>query len=96
MYKGRGLWCAVALSLVAMSVIAAELPRADPVAVGLSSERLGRIGQVLNAKVDAGEIPGAELPREEMLYLGNSIGGVMCCQPSPFSERRYSTRSCFS
>jgi len=58
MHLGRRLSCAIACSLVAMSVIAAEIPRANPETVGLSSERLGRIGQVLNAKVDSGEIPG--------------------------------------
>lgn len=41
-----------------MSVFAADLPRTSPEAVGLSSERLDRIRQVLGAKVDAGEIPG--------------------------------------
>lgn len=41
-----------------ISVLAAELPRAKPEDVGLSSERLGRIAEVMNAKVKAGEIPG--------------------------------------
>lgn len=48
----------IAIWLVAVSVIAAELPRAKPESVGLSSERLDRMGQVLRDKVDAGEIPG--------------------------------------
>lgn len=55
---GRRLSSAIAIWLVAVSVIAAELPRTKPEAVGLSSQRLSRIGQLLNAKVDAGEIPG--------------------------------------
>jgi CubicO group peptidase (beta-lactamase class C family) len=55
---GRRLSSAIAIWLLAVSVLAAELPRAKPEAVGLSPQRLDRIGQVLNAKVDAGEIPG--------------------------------------
>jgi CubicO group peptidase (beta-lactamase class C family) len=43
---------------VTIPVLAAELPRAKPEDVGLSSERLGRIAEVMNAKVKAGEIPG--------------------------------------
>jgi hypothetical protein len=53
---GRRLSCALALSLLAVCVFAAELPSAKPEAVGLSSQRLERIAQVLGAKVDAGEI----------------------------------------
>ena len=55
---GRRLLSAIAIWLVAVSVFAADLPRAKPEAVGLSSQRLDRIAQVLNARVDAGEIPG--------------------------------------
>jgi CubicO group peptidase (beta-lactamase class C family) len=55
---GRRLSCALALSLLAVCVFAAELPSAKSEAVGLSSQRLERIAQVLGAKVDAGEIPG--------------------------------------
>src|SRR3954464_2034961 len=35
------------------------LPRAKPEEVGLSSERLARIGETLPADIDAGRIPGA-------------------------------------
>ena len=49
---------ALVVALFAISSIAAELPRAKPESVGLSSERLNRIKEVLGAKVDAGEIPG--------------------------------------
>jgi CubicO group peptidase (beta-lactamase class C family) len=52
---------ATALCLVASTAAFAEdpLPRAKPEEVGLSSERLARIGAVLQADVDAGRIPGA-------------------------------------
>ncbi len=46
------------LWFVAVAVIAADLPRAKPESVGLSSERLDNIRKVLGARVDAGEIPG--------------------------------------
>jgi len=45
-----------------VSVAAAEgLPNAKPEEVGLSSERLGRLTQMLRTNIDAGEIPGAVL-----------------------------------
>ena len=49
---------ALILWFIAVAVIAADLPRAKPESVGLSSERLDNIRKVLGAKVDAGEIPG--------------------------------------
>src|SRR6201995_4953252 len=52
---------AAAVCLLASSAAFAEdpLPRAKPEQVGLSSERLARIGTVLKADIDAGRIPGA-------------------------------------
>src|SRR5262245_65296632 len=49
---------AVVLWLAAFVAVAADLPRAKPEEVGLSSARLENIRKVLGAKVDAGEIPG--------------------------------------
>jgi CubicO group peptidase (beta-lactamase class C family) len=46
------------LCLFASVSIAADLPRGDPESVGLSSERLGRIKEVFDAKVKAGDFPG--------------------------------------
>jgi CubicO group peptidase (beta-lactamase class C family) len=54
----KRLAVAFAFSLIAISVFAADLPRAKPESVGLSSERLDNIRKVFGAKVDAGEIPG--------------------------------------
>src|SRR5258708_35321777 len=53
---------ASALYLAASSITAFAddpLPRAKPEEVGLSSERLARIGETLKADIDAGRIPGA-------------------------------------
>src|SRR5437588_12961807 len=54
---------ASARCLLAASCVTAladdPLPRAKPEDVGLSSERLARIGETLRADIDAGRIPGA-------------------------------------
>ena len=52
---------ATALCLLACRTAFAEdpLPRAKPEEVGLSSERLARIGETLKADIEAGRIPGA-------------------------------------
>ena len=54
----RRFAAALALWLIAFVAVAADLPRAKPEEVGLSSARLENIRKVLGAKVDAGEIPG--------------------------------------
>src|ERR1700733_14901063 len=52
---------ATTLCLLASGAAFADepLPRAKPEEVGLSSERLARIGETLKADIDAGRIPGA-------------------------------------
>src|SRR5436190_18904290 len=50
---------ALFLALTAMPLIAATLPNAKPEEVGLSSERLQRIHQMLQRRIDAGDISGA-------------------------------------
>src|SRR5437867_861459 len=56
----RPIVLALLLSLLAIGHAAAsDLPTTKPEQVGLSSERLGRIGQVLRADVERGRIPGA-------------------------------------
>ena len=53
-------YLATTLCLFASSAaFAADLPRAKPEEVGMSSERLARIGEVLKADIAAGRIPGA-------------------------------------
>src|SRR5512136_104265 len=49
----------VMLSLPPALWAAEPLPRAKPEQVGLSSERLGRVGRVLNQEIEKGKIPGA-------------------------------------
>ena len=52
---------APALCLLACNAAFAQdlLPRAKPEEVGLSGERLARIGETLKADIEAGRIPGA-------------------------------------
>src|SRR5687768_18329308 len=48
------------LALGAASLVAAvELPRATPESVGMSSQRLARIGAALKNDIDNGRMPGA-------------------------------------
>jgi CubicO group peptidase (beta-lactamase class C family) len=56
----RSIVLALLLSLLAIGhAIASDLPTTKPEQVGLSSERLERIGQALRADVERGRIPGA-------------------------------------
>jgi CubicO group peptidase (beta-lactamase class C family) len=68
----------VAFCLLASSAAFAEdpLPRAKPEQVGMSSERLARIGAVLKADVDAGRIPGAviAIARHGKLVMFDAYG----------------------
>lgn len=50
---------AFAVALLALPALAASLPTAKPEDVGLSSERLQRIEQMIQRRVDAGEMAGA-------------------------------------
>jgi CubicO group peptidase (beta-lactamase class C family) len=54
----------------------AQLPRAEPEAVGMSSARLGRIIPTLNAKVEAGQLPGAvvAVARRGRLVFHEAVG----------------------
>src|SRR3954466_14216090 len=56
----RMLASVLCLAASSMSAFADDpLPRAKPEDVGLSSDRLARIGETLKADIDAGRIPGA-------------------------------------
>src|ERR1700682_6479474 len=51
---------ALAALLVVLPALAADpLPRAKPESVGMSSERLARIGEALRADIEKGRLPGA-------------------------------------
>ena len=57
--KSLGILILAALFSSALSVFAAELPKARPETVGLSTERLARIGEVVQEYVDEGRLGGA-------------------------------------
>src|ERR1700730_4089188 len=69
---------ATALCLLASTAAFAEdpLPRAKPEEVGLSPERLARIGATLKADIEAGRIPGAviAIARHGKLVMLDSYG----------------------
>src|SRR5262244_2252572 len=50
---------ALFLLLASLPLMAATLPNAKPEEVGLSTERLQRIHQMLQRRIDAGDISGA-------------------------------------
>lgn len=58
MSPARRVTAALALWFFVFASVAADLPRADPESVGLSSERLANIKKVFDAKVKAGDFPG--------------------------------------
>ncbi len=69
--------CVVSVSLISIGVFAADpLPRAKPESVGMSSERLGRIGEALRADVEKGRLPGAvvAVARKGKLVYYQSFG----------------------
>jgi CubicO group peptidase (beta-lactamase class C family) len=58
-FPRRGRILAAALCLVAGSAMAQGLPTVAPEEVGLSSERLARLGALLRDDISAGKLPGA-------------------------------------
>jgi CubicO group peptidase (beta-lactamase class C family) len=68
---------AVATALIVFAAHAADpLPRAKPETVGMSSARLGQVGALLKADVDAGRIPGAviAIARKGKLVYYEAVG----------------------
>ncbi len=77
----RSIAIALLLSLLAIGhAVAIDLPTTKPEQVGLSSERLERIGQVLRADVERGRIPGA-------VVVGARKGRVASVQAVGFRDK---------
>lgn len=72
----RQLLNTVLVLFVSLPSLADPLPRAEPEEVGMSSERLARIGSALKADVEAGRIPGAvvAVARKGRLVYFEAIG----------------------
>ena len=67
----------LSVSFISVGVFAADpLPRAKPETVGMSSERLARIGEALRADVEKGRLPGAvvAVARKGKLVYYQSFG----------------------
>lgn len=73
MKLSRRLFMGAGTSFLSVVVFAQDLlPVTSPEQVGFSSERLNRVGQVLQSDVDQGDIPGAVLliaRRGKIAYL---------------------------
>ena len=89
----RSLFFVVLLS--SFHAVAAEdpLPRSRPESMGMSSERLERIGQVLRADIEKGRMPGAVMsdpfdasgfaPRIRMWSVRSTSGiGTLSIEPN--------------
>lgn len=74
---------AAVLALVAHASLAQELPAARPEELGLSSERLSRIGDWIRAEVAAGRVPGAVVmvARNGRLAYYEAIGRQAAAAP---------------
>src|ERR1051325_3613595 len=66
----------MAMATAGAAWAAPPLPIAKPEAVGMSPERLGRIGEVLKADIAAGRIPGAviAIARHDKLVMFEAYG----------------------
>lgn len=66
----------LAVALLATTTHAQVLPTATPESVGMSSDRLAKIGTALQAEIDAGKIPGAVvmIARHGKLVYNQSFG----------------------
>ena len=78
--RSRSIAFIFSISLIWAGILSAfgadPLPRAKPESVGMSSERLGRIGEALRADVEKGRLPGAVLAvaRKGKLVYYQSFG----------------------
>lgn len=80
----------VALVSLAATTVAwtQPLPEAEPESVGMSAERLDRIGQAFQAEIDKGELPGAVImvARDGNLVYSAALGSLDPRDDSPMTE----------
>lgn len=79
---------ALAGVLATSSAWAQALPEADPSSVGMSAERLDRIGAVFQAEIDKGELPGTVImvAREGKLVYSTALGEMNPSDDTPMSD----------
>jgi len=70
------------------SVFAQALPEAEAESVGMSSERLDRIGAVFQAEIDDGKLPGVVImvARDGKLVYSEALGAMDPARDTPMSE----------
>ena len=79
MFRHTTAILAVSFALgLAPGASAQPLPTAEPESVGMSSERLDRIGETFQAEIDAGELPGVVImvAREGQLVYSAALGDL--------------------
>ena len=81
-------WVGIAAALCALCALAQPLPTARPDSVGLSSERLARIGQWLQGEIDAKRIPGAVVlvARNGKVAYYEALGQQDPASPKPMAR----------
>jgi len=87
--RSRTLWLTVLLCFVSITQAHAQsLPTAKPEAVGLSSERLGRVMAAIKSDIDKGVIPGAVLlvARHGKVVLFDSVGVLDPSSKAPMTR----------
>ncbi len=89
MKKLRDLVCGLMLALCVAAVTgAADLPSASPEKVGFSSERLARIGPVIQGEIERGQYPGAVIlvaRKGQMVYF-ESFGQLDPANGKPMTK----------
>ncbi len=79
MLRRSAAFLTASLALGVAGLAAAQpLPTADPESVGMSSDRLDRIGTAFQAEIDAGELPGVVVmaAREGQLVYSAALGDL--------------------
>lgn len=81
-------WLAAGGISIAAQAFAQALPEAEPDTVGMSAERLDRIGQVFQAEIDEGELPGAVImvARDGQLVYSAALGEMDPEANTPMTE----------
>src|SRR5215470_16416006 len=84
----RALTALGALCLLAFPIHAQALPTASPEEVGLSSARLGRLGEAMRAEVEAKRLPGAVVlvARKGRIAYFEAVGARDPGNPAPLGK----------
>ena len=81
-------WVGATALLVGGAALADALPKAEPASVGMSAERLDRVGEVFQREIDNGALPGAVImvARGGKLVYSATLGEQDPASDEPMSE----------